>query len=158
MAVFITFCVLNDFELGWIVFTFFLFQALEFYFVIRINSMLILGFWVWCIGFVRNDSVWVTISYVCLFRPNPMSGGQESDQAPPRRLANALEGLGRAVRHIADVRSGADLLLEALDAGAMLRGQETGGRKASDGIQKAADAMRKALDELRATGNILIVH
>ncbi|KAG0610697.1 hypothetical protein M758_7G084500 [Ceratodon purpureus] len=88
-------------------------------------------------------------------RPNPMSGGQESDQAPPRRLANALEGLGRAVRHIADVRSGADLLLEALDAGAMLRGQETGGRKASDGIQKAADAMRKALDELRATGKEL---
>jgi mediator of RNA polymerase II transcription subunit 27 len=85
-----------------------------------------------------------------------MSSGPESDQAPPRRLANALEGLGRAVRHIADVRSGADLLLEALGAGAMLRGNETGGRKASDGIQKAADAMRKALDELRATGNILI--
>ena len=90
-------------------------------------------------------------------RPNPMLGGQESDQAPPRRLANSLEGLGRAIRHIADVRSGADLLLEALDAAALLRGHETGGKKASDGIQKAADAMRNALDELRATGNIPIV-
>lgn len=86
-----------------------------------------------------------------------MSSGQESDQAPPRRLANALEELGRAVRHIADVRSGGDLLLEALDAAAMIRGQETGGKKASDGIQRAADVMRKALDDLRATGNILIV-
>lgn len=91
------------------------------------------------------------------FRPNTMSSGPESDQAPPRRLANALEGLGRAVRHIADVRSGADLLLEALDAAAHIRGHETGGKKASDGIQKAADAMRKALDELRATGNVLIM-
>lgn len=86
-----------------------------------------------------------------------MSSGPESDQAPPRRLANALEGLGRAVRHIADVRTGADLLLEALDSAAQTRGHESGGKKASDGIQKAADAMRKALDELRATGNVLMV-
>lgn len=88
-------------------------------------------------------------------RPNTMSSGPESDQAPPRRLATALEGLGRAVRHIADVRTGADLLLEALDASAHVRGRETGGKKSSDGIQKAAEAMRKALDELRSTGKEL---
>lgn len=86
-----------------------------------------------------------------------MSAGQEGDQAPPKRLANALEGLGRAIRHIADVRSGADLLLEALDSAAQVRGHETGTKKASDGIQKAADTMRKALDELRATGTALMV-
>jgi len=88
-------------------------------------------------------------------RPNSTAAGQEGDQAPPKRLANALEGLGRAIRHIADVRSGADLLLEALDSAAQVRGHETGTKKASDGIQKAADTMRKALDDLRATGKEL---
>jgi hypothetical protein len=81
-----------------------------------------------------------------------MSISQESELAPPVRLANALEGLGRAVRHIADVRAGADLLLEALDAAASMRGRETGNKKASDGIQKVADFMKKALDELQSTG------
>lgn len=85
-----------------------------------------------------------------------MSNGPESDQAPPQRLANALDGLGRAVRHIADVRSGADLLLEALGSGAHIKGRETGTKKASDAIQKAADVMRKALDDLRATGIVLV--
>jgi hypothetical protein len=80
---------------------------------------------------------------------------QESELAPPVRLANALEGLGRAVRHIADVRAGADLLLEALDAAASMRGRETGNKKASDGIQKVADFMKKALDELQSTGREL---
>lgn len=86
-----------------------------------------------------------------------MSSGQDSDQAPPRHLANALDGLGRAVRHIADVRSGADLLLEALDAAAQVRSHGAGNKKPSDRIQKAADAMRIALDALRATGNISVV-
>ncbi|KAH8954488.1 hypothetical protein BDL97_08G080800 [Sphagnum fallax] len=84
-----------------------------------------------------------------------MSISQESELAPPVRLANALEGLGRAVRHIADVRAGADLLLEALDAAASMRGRETGNKKASDGIQKVADFMKKALDELQSTGREL---
>ncbi|XP_024396509.1 mediator of RNA polymerase II transcription subunit 27 isoform X1 [Physcomitrium patens] len=88
-------------------------------------------------------------------RPNSMSSGQDSDQAPPRHLANALDGLGRAVRHIADVRSGADLLLEALDAAAQVRSHGAGNKKPSDRIQKAADAMRIALDALRATGKEL---
>jgi mediator of RNA polymerase II transcription subunit 27 len=96
-------------------------------------------------------------SLLDFFRPNSTAAGQEGDQAPPKRLANALEGLGRAIRHIADVRSGADLLLEALDSAAQVRGHETGTKKASDGIQKAADTMRKALDDLRATGTTLMV-
>lgn len=92
------------------------------------------------------------ISAIRFCRSTLLTSGQENDQAPPKRLANALEGLGRAIRHIADIRSGADLLLEALEAAALIRGRETGNKKASDGIQKAADTIGKALEELSATG------
>ncbi|XP_024523480.1 mediator of RNA polymerase II transcription subunit 27-like [Selaginella moellendorffii] len=42
-------------------------------------------------------------------------------EAPPKQLASALEGLNRAIRLIADVRSGADALLEAFDSADSLR-------------------------------------
>ncbi|KAL2632147.1 hypothetical protein R1flu_016833 [Riccia fluitans] len=79
----------------------------------------------------------------------------QEQQAPPKKLSEAMEGLQRAHRHIADIRSGADLLLEALEIAVNRRVRETPGKKASVGVVAAVENMRKALDALRTTGREL---
>lgn len=54
----------------------------------------------------------------------PRAPQDQDQQAPPKRLSRAMEGLGQAHRLIADVRSGADLVLEALEAAVVRRGRE----------------------------------
>lgn len=51
----------------------------------------------------------------------------EDQQAPPKRLSRAMESLGQAHRLIADVRSGADLILEALETAVIRRWRENVG-------------------------------
>ncbi|XP_024542301.1 mediator of RNA polymerase II transcription subunit 27-like [Selaginella moellendorffii] len=66
-------------------------------------------------------------------------------EAPPKQLASALEGLNRAIRLIADVRSGADALLEAFDSADSLRVHDP--ERANQAISSAVEAK-----ELEAAG------
>jgi hypothetical protein len=66
-----------------------------------------------------------------LFKPSAVVARAPQDkdeQAPPKRLSRALESLAHAHRLVADVRSGADLILEALEAAVARRGREHVGK------------------------------
>ncbi|KAL3690124.1 hypothetical protein R1sor_016433 [Riccia sorocarpa] len=100
----------------------------------------------------------VAVSSTDILRPSTALSRPPLDQeqqAPPKKLAEAMEGLQRAHRQIADIRSGADLLLESLEIAVNRRVREIPGKKASDGVTAAVESMKKALDALRATGREL---
>ncbi|KAG6557883.1 hypothetical protein Mapa_000060 [Marchantia paleacea] len=100
----------------------------------------------------------VAVSSTDVLRPSTaatVSSQDQGKQAPPKKLSQAMEGLQRAHRHIADIRSGADLLLEALEIAVNRRTKETPGKKASDGVASAVETLRNALDALRATAREL---
>lgn len=77
----------------------------------------------------------------------PHSGGS-AEEAPPKQVALAMDRLGHAARLIADIRLGADRLLEALCVTAHPH-QST---KPLHLFQKEDDSMRQHLRDLRAVG------
>lgn len=91
-------------------------------------------------------------------RPLPIdsSSSSEHGQAPPKQLAQAMEGLGHAIRLIAEVRLCADIVLEALDRATAQRQQEpVSNKKAGDWILQAGEIMGASLEALRTTGRKL---
>ncbi|WOK95906.1 mediator of RNA polymerase II transcription subunit 27 isoform X2 [Canna indica] len=83
----------------------------------------------------------------------PESGWESATEAPPKQVALAMERLGRAARVIADIRLGADRLLEALLLAADSPQQSTS--KTIELIRKEETAMRQHSDDLRALGKQL---
>ncbi|CAM6129904.1 unnamed protein product [Calypogeia fissa] len=79
----------------------------------------------------------------------------QDQQAPPKRLSRAMESLGQAHRLIADVRSGADLILEALEAAVVRRGREPVDERTSNGVAAAAEATKLSIEALRTVGREL---
>ncbi|KAJ7971673.1 Mediator of RNA polymerase II transcription subunit 27 [Quillaja saponaria] len=79
------------------------------------------------------------------------SSGDHTAEAPPKQVALALERLGQAARHIADVRIGADLLLEALFVAA----QPHQSTKPLHLFLKEDACMRQHLQDLRSIGRQL---
>lgn len=74
-----------------------------------------------------------------------------SGDAPPKQVAMALERLGQASRLIADIRLGADRLLEALFVAA----QPQHSSKPLHLILKEEASMRQHLQDLRSVGRLL---
>lgn len=84
--------------------------------------------------------------------PNPTTIPASSSDAPPKQVALAMDRLGQAARLIADVRLGADRLLEALFTSSVLPHQN------STPVQlfiKEDASMRQHLQDLRAIGRQL---
>ncbi|KAK6942076.1 Mediator complex, subunit Med27 [Dillenia turbinata] len=77
---------------------------------------------------------------------------RESGDAPPKQVAQAMERLGHAGRIIADIRIGADRLLEALFVSASHPHQSD---KALNLILKEEASMRQLFLDLRAVGRKL---
>lgn len=77
--------------------------------------------------------------------PPPQSSTAE---APPKQVALAMERLTQAARHIADVRLGADRLLEAL----FLAAQPHQSNKQDNLFSQEDAAMRQHLQDLRSIG------
>lgn len=81
----------------------------------------------------------------------PQDSGKESEEAPPKQVALAMDRLTRAARLVADVRLGADHLLEAMFA-------VDDPYKTSKIVQlmlKQGKSMRQHFDDLRALGRQL---
>lgn len=87
--------------------------------------------------------------------PTPTQGrAAETGDAPPKQVAQALEQLGQAGRLIADVRLGADRLLEALFfVGDKPHHQHSA--KCLNLILKEESLMRHHLQNLRAIGGYM---
>ncbi|WVZ06569.1 hypothetical protein V8G54_019915 [Vigna mungo] len=83
--------------------------------------------------------------------PPPSSGGSASE-APPKQVAQAMDKLGQAERIIADIRIGADRLLEALFVAAA---QPHQGNKPLQMFLKEDACMRQYLQDLRSLGKEL---
>lgn len=81
---------------------------------------------------------------VAIQNPNQAS----SADAPPKQVAMAMERLTQAARLIADVRLGADRLLEAL----FIAAQPHQSNKPLQLFAKEDAAMRQHLQDLRAVG------
>jgi mediator of RNA polymerase II transcription subunit 27 len=83
----------------------------------------------------------------------PQHEGARGD-APPKQVAQAMERLGRAGRLIADIRLGADRLLEALfvagDAPPHSAPQHV--EKTALAVAQEEAAMHRHFDDLRALG------
>ena len=81
----------------------------------------------------------------------PSSESRESTtvEAPPKQVAVAMDRLSNAARLIADIRLGADRLLEALFAAA----QPHQSTKPLHLILKEEASMRQHLQDLRTIGN-----
>ncbi|KAF5750584.1 mediator of RNA polymerase II transcription subunit 27-like [Tripterygium wilfordii] len=84
-------------------------------------------------------------------KPNPDPPPQSKTDAPPKQVAMALDRLGQAGRLIADVRLGADLLLEALFAAA----EPHQINKPLHFFIKEDVSMRQRLQDLRSIGRQL---
>lgn len=80
------------------------------------------------------------------------SAGDATAEAPPKQVALAMERLTRAARVIADIRLGADRLLEALFMAADARDQSNS--KAVEFILKEESSMRQHFQDLRALGSL----
>lgn len=80
------------------------------------------------------------------------SAGDATAEAPPKQVALAMERLTRAARVIADIRLGADRLLEALFMAADSRDQSNS--KAVEFILKEESSMRQHFQDLRALGSL----
>ncbi|KAK7284785.1 hypothetical protein RJT34_19538 [Clitoria ternatea] len=84
--------------------------------------------------------------------PTPPSSGGSATEAPPKQVALAMDKLGQAERIIADIRIGADRLLEALFIAA---GQPHQGTKPLQLFLKEDACMRQYLQDLRSLGKEL---
>jgi mediator of RNA polymerase II transcription subunit 27 len=81
----------------------------------------------------------------------PADNRESSKEAPPKQVALAMDRLGHAARLIADIRLGADRLLEAL----FVAGQPHQSSKPLNLIIKEESSMRNYLQELRSIGRQL---
>ncbi|KAG5055756.1 hypothetical protein AAZX31_03G182000 [Glycine max] len=84
--------------------------------------------------------------------PPPPSSGGSASEAPPKQVAQAMDKLGQAERIIADIRIGADRLLEALFVAAA---QPHQGNKPLQVFLKEDACMRQYLQDLRSLGKEL---
>ncbi|XP_061337607.1 mediator of RNA polymerase II transcription subunit 27 [Gastrolobium bilobum] len=84
--------------------------------------------------------------------PPPHSTGGSTAEAPPKQVALAMDKLGQAERIIADIRIGADRLLEALFVAAE---QPHQGKKPLQMFLKEDACMRQYLQDLRSLGKEL---
>lgn len=80
------------------------------------------------------------------------SAGSPSEEAPPKQVALAMDRLGQAARIIADIRIGADRLLEAL----FIASQPHQSTKPLHLFHKEDDAMRRHLQDLRSLGTLFL--
>lgn len=80
--------------------------------------------------------------------PNPNPDPAQSGEAPPKQVALAMDRLGDAARLIADIRLGADRLLEALFVAA----QPHQSTKPLQLFHKEDASMRQHLQDLRSVG------
>ncbi|OAY76204.1 Mediator of RNA polymerase II transcription subunit 27 [Ananas comosus] len=80
-------------------------------------------------------------------------GGEGEGEAPPKQVAQAMERLGRAGRLIADIRIGADRLLEALFVAAS--DQPRHSARTARLITDEEASMRRHFQDLRALGRQL---
>lgn len=80
---------------------------------------------------------------------HPTSSGGCAAEAPPKQVALAMEKLGQAERIIADIRIGADRLLEALFIAAT---QPQQSNKPLQVFLKEDASMRQYLQDLRSLG------
>lgn len=76
------------------------------------------------------------------------SSGSPSEEAPPKQVALAMDRLGQAARIIADIRIGADRLLEAL----FIAAQPHQSTKPLQLFLKEDASMRQHLQDLRSLG------
>ncbi|XP_043701979.1 mediator of RNA polymerase II transcription subunit 27-like [Telopea speciosissima] len=84
-------------------------------------------------------------------QPEPAESSETQADAPPKQVAMAMESLGRASRLIADIRIGADRLLEAL----FVTTQPHQSNKPLHLILKEEALMRQHFQDLRAIGRQL---
>ena len=75
-----------------------------------------------------------------------------SEEAPPKQVAQAMDRLSHAARLIADIRLGADRLLEAL----FIAAQPHQSNKPLHLFLKEDSSMRQHLQDLRSVGNARI--
>ena len=80
----------------------------------------------------------------------PQSSGGSASEAPPKQVAQAMDKLGQAERIIADIRIGADRLLEALF---VVAAQPHQANKPLQIFLKEDACMRQYLQDLRSLGN-----
>ncbi|OEL37509.1 Mediator of RNA polymerase II transcription subunit 27 [Dichanthelium oligosanthes] len=87
--------------------------------------------------------------------PNDPAGGD----APPKQVAQAMERLGRAGRLIADIRLGADRLLEALFVAGCAPPYSAPQHidRTSRAVVQEEAAMRRHFQDLRALGRLLMI-
>lgn len=76
------------------------------------------------------------------------SSGSSTEEAPPKQVALAMDRLGQAARIIADIRIGADRLLEAL----FIAAQPHQSNKPLQLFLKEDASMRQHLQDLRSLG------
>eukprot|EP01018_Ginkgo_biloba_P035185 Gb_23745 [translate_table: standard] len=79
----------------------------------------------------------------------------DQKQAPPKQVAQAMERLGQAGRLIAQVRLGADRLLEALMMETICKQNDPHSDQARQLVISQEAAMRQCLDDLRVIGKKL---
>ncbi|KAK7244810.1 hypothetical protein RIF29_39637 [Crotalaria pallida] len=84
--------------------------------------------------------------------PPPSSGGSVADEAPPKQVALAMDKLGQAERIIADIRIGADRILEALF---LTSSQPLHGNKPLQIFIREDASMRQYFQDLRSLGKEL---
>ncbi|XP_010246904.1 PREDICTED: mediator of RNA polymerase II transcription subunit 27 isoform X2 [Nelumbo nucifera] len=84
-------------------------------------------------------------------QPDQLESCETTAEAPPKQVALAMERLGQAARLIADVRLGADRLLEAL----FIAAQPHQSNKPLHLIVNEEATMRQHLQDLRAVGRQL---
>ncbi|KAF8403470.1 hypothetical protein HHK36_011574 [Tetracentron sinense] len=86
-------------------------------------------------------------------QPEPPESGESPGEAPPKQVALAMDRLGHAARLIADIRIGADRLLEAL----FIAAQPHQSNKPMNLILKEEASMRQHLQDLRTVVNVNIL-
>jgi hypothetical protein len=85
-------------------------------------------------------------------------------KAPPKQLSQAMECLSHALKIVADIRLGSDILLEAMERAIELKCQQSSSsspspaaadsspKQVGDFIVRTTDAMTACFEELRTTG------
>lgn len=80
-------------------------------------------------------------------------GDSDSSQAaPPKQVAQAMERLAHLGRLIAQVRLGADRLMEAIFTGGDIKMKDPDSNRAAQLVVSEEEATRRILDEIRTTG------
>ena len=87
-------------------------------------------------------------------------GDDDGPKAPPKQLSQGMECLSHALKVIAEIRLGSDILLEALERATDLKSQQISSsdssiKQASDLVVRTTDAVATSFEELRATGKFI---